>query len=150
MDPTHGDVDPTEPFVPLSQLALDLAAPAEGWPAYLSSRDIAVVIDDLGRLSISRTDARQLFDERRENEARKAEMRAAAERAAVEADQQFRAQLWPGIPADLMPPGAAPAAVMLQVDKDSRPRRLTPLPEALSNSEGLTYHSLAPTPEGES
>ena len=50
-------------------LKLDLLAPGEGWGAYLDSRSIPVVKDDLGRLAISRADARRLFAERREVEA---------------------------------------------------------------------------------
>ena len=66
-------------LIPLSHLALDLDVPPEGWTVYLEGRGIAVVADDLGRLAIARSDARQLFVERRENEARKAQLRAAAE-----------------------------------------------------------------------
>jgi hypothetical protein len=40
--------------------------------------------------------------------------------------------------------------VMLQSARDSQPKRLTPLQEALSNSGTLTYHSLSPTSEDES
>jgi hypothetical protein len=38
---------------------------------------------------------------------------------------------------------------MLQADKDAQPRRRSVLQEALANSEGMTFHSLAPTPEDE-
>jgi hypothetical protein len=127
-------------LVPLSVLALDLAAPSVGgWPAYLAGRGIAVVPDDIGRLAVSRDDARRLITERREAEARG---REAAERQAVELDRQWRAQLWGGVPADHLPPGVAPAAAMLQAARDAQPRRTTPLQEALSNSGELTYHSM--------
>src|SRR5215217_5543758 len=116
-------------LIPLSHLALDLDTPAVGWAAYLTGRGIEIVLDSVGRKAISAADARQLFDEHRDNEARQAQMREAAERAAEAADRQRRAQIWQGIPADLMPAGAAPAAVMLQLDKESRPKRLTPLEE---------------------
>jgi hypothetical protein len=137
-------------LVPLSHLSLDLPEPLNGWLAELQRRDIAVVTDDLGRLSISRGDARRLFDEQREAEARQAAKREAAEKAAVEADERRRASIWQGMPAELMPPDAHPAAVMLQSARDSQPKRLTPLQEALSNSGTLTYHSLSPTSEDES
>ena len=78
-------------LIPLSHLALDLDVPPEGWTVYLEGRGIAVVADDLGRLAIARSDARQLFVERRENEARKAQLRAAAELRAVQQCQ------WPSI-----------------------------------------------------
>ena len=64
-------MDPADLLVPLSVLALDLSAPSVGgWPAYLAGRGIEVVADDLGRDSITRADARRLFTERREAEAR--------------------------------------------------------------------------------
>jgi hypothetical protein len=134
-------------LIPLSVLELDLGAPVEGWLAYLNAKGVEVVTDYLGRLSISRGDARQLFDERREVEARQAEKRAAVEREAIESDQQRRSQLFAGIPASMIPADVAPAAAMLQAAHDAAvTRRVTPLQEALSRSEGMTYQSLA---EGE-
>jgi hypothetical protein len=141
--PTHGDVDPAE-LIPLSHLALDLDQPSVGWAAYLTGRGIEVVVDDIGRPSVSRSDARQLFDERREAEARQAAKREAAEREAIERDQQFRSQLWTGVSADYLPADVAPAAAMLQAARDARPKRLTPLQEALSNSGTLTHYPCLP------
>jgi hypothetical protein len=102
------------------------------------------VTDDLGRLSISRGDARRLFDEQREAEARQAAKREAAEKAAVEADERRRASIWRGLPSEYLPVGASPAAAMLAADRDARPKRTTPLQEALAG-ESLTYHPLAQT-----
>jgi hypothetical protein len=147
-EPPAADVAPAD-LVPLSHLQLDLAEPAIGWAAELAARGVEIVLDDLGRASIARADARRLIAERREAEARAAQKREAVEQAAVERDQKFRAQLWGGVRADHMPPGASPAAVMLQADKDARPRRQSVLQEALSNSGGLTYHPLSPTSEDE-
>ena len=135
------------PTVPLSVLALDLAEPAEGWSNFLGRRAIKTIPDDLGRDSITRGDARRLLDEQREQELRQAARRRLAEQEAVEADERRRASIWQGVPADRLPVGAAPASVMLQAARDSQPRRQSVLQEALSNSEGMTYHSLAPTPE---
>jgi hypothetical protein len=84
----------------------------EGWTAYLAAKDIEIVTDDLGRLSISRTDARRLFDERREAEARKGEAAAAAEAAAIKADQQYRSTLWGGLPWYELPGGLSPAQAL--------------------------------------
>jgi hypothetical protein len=131
--------------IPLSQLALDLPCPPDGWPAYLGARGIAIVPDDLGRDSVSRQAARRLLDEHREQEVRAAALARLAEQQAIERDQAFRAQLWQGAPADAIPPGVAPAAAMLQAHRDSQPRRQSVLQEALQHSEGLTYHSFAPT-----
>jgi hypothetical protein len=65
-----------------------------------------------------------------------------AEQAAIEVDQRFRASIWRGLPADHMPPGAAPAAVMLASDRDAQPKRQSPLEEALSNrGDELIFHS---------
>jgi hypothetical protein len=140
----HGD---HADLVPLSHLSLDLPAPAEGWPAYLSSRDIAVVTDDLGRQAVSRGDARRLFAEQREGEARKREAMARIEQQAEAKDREFRSSLWQGLPSEYLPPGASPAAVMLQAAKDARPRRTTPLQHALQNSGELIYHPIAQTDE---
>jgi hypothetical protein len=129
-EPTHDVV--AADLVPLSVLELDLAAPSVGgWTAYLAGRGIAVVLDDIGRSAVTRADARRLITERRESAARQHE---AAERQAIELDQRWRAQLPGGVPASLIPEGVRPAAAMLQAAHDARPRRLTPLQEALSNS----------------
>jgi hypothetical protein len=93
-EPTSSVTNVTaEPLIPLSHLELDLPVPEIGWPAYLSSRDIALVEDSIGRSAVASADARMLISEHRADEVRKAEQRAAAELAAVEADQQFRASL---------------------------------------------------------
>jgi hypothetical protein len=59
-EPITDVMDPAD-TVPLSVLALDLDAPsAGGWHAYLASRGIAVLGDDVGRDSITKADARRL------------------------------------------------------------------------------------------
>jgi hypothetical protein len=116
--------------IPLSVLALDLVAPVEGWNLHLAGRNIEIVEDDLGRASIGRADAQRLIAEEREREALRREKAAEAERLAVEADEQWRAQIWRGLPADHLPVGAAPAAVMQAADRDARPRRTSVLQEA--------------------
>ena len=64
---------PAEP-IPLSVLTLDLAEPPiEGWAAYLAGRGVELTLDDVGRLAVSRSDARMLLTEKREAEARRAE-----------------------------------------------------------------------------
>jgi hypothetical protein len=108
--PTHVDVvDPPEPVVPLSHLELDLARPPEGWATFLADRGISITIDDLGRASVSRSDARQLLTEQREAEVRRREKAAELERQAVERDQAWRAQLGGGIPAYAIPDGVVSA-----------------------------------------
>jgi hypothetical protein len=57
----------------------------------------------------------------------------AAERPAAELEEQRRARLRGGVPADRIPEGVLPAVAMLQAAKDAAPRRLTPLEEALAN-----------------
>src|SRR5215211_6136553 len=94
----NADVSPRcSNLLPLSHLALDLPEPAEGWPAFLSSRDIAVVADDIGRSAISRSDAKRLFTERRDNELRQREVIARIELEAEKRDQAFRAALPKGL-----------------------------------------------------
>jgi hypothetical protein len=144
----HDVVEPAAELVPLSHLQLDLPTPGEGWPAHLAHRGVTITLDDLGRASISRDDARRLFSERREAEARSREKQAAAERAAEEQDRLRRAQIWKGLPSDHLPVGAHPAAAMLAAAQDARPRRVTPLQEALAG-ESLTFHSFGSTPDEE-
>jgi hypothetical protein len=133
--------DPSE-LIPLSVLALDHPEPPEGWSSFLGRRGITFRPDHIGRDAISSHDAQVLLHEQRANELRAAKLRQLAEAEAVEQDQIRRAAIWTGISAADLPPGVAPAAVMLQLDKDSQPRRTTPLEEALSNSAALTYRAL--------
>jgi hypothetical protein len=130
-------------LIPLSHLKLDLPEPGEGWSAFLAARDVDVEPDELGRPSVTRSAARMLIAEQAADEARKALLRQDAERRAVEVDRLRRAQIWRGIPADMIPEGLSPATAMLAAAHDERPRRMSVLQEALSNSGELTYHSLA-------
>src|SRR5215207_7540038 len=99
--------------VPLSLLSLEMDAP-EGWPAYLAARGVAVLVDDVGRDAVSRSDARVLLAEYRETVAAEREAvarkREALEREAEERDRAWRAELWGGLPAERLPIGVAPAA----------------------------------------
>jgi len=73
-------------LVPISVLGLDLAQPISGWEQMLADRGVEVVEDDLGRASISRSDARALIEDRRQRESRLAAERtekAAARQVAV-------------------------------------------------------------------
>ncbi|HLM23225.1 MAG TPA: hypothetical protein VK390_17100, partial [Propionibacteriaceae bacterium] len=130
-------------LVPLVVLELSLAAPVEGWAIYLADRGISITINDIGRASVSRSDARQLLTEQREAEVRRREKAAELERQAVERDRAWRAQLGGGIPAYAIPDGVAPAAAMLQAAVDARPRRTSVLQEALAG-EALTFHPIGP------
>ena len=147
--PTHDAVESSEQLVPLSHLQLDLPAPVEGWPTFLAGRGISITIDDIGRASVARTDARQLFTEQREAEVRRREKAAELERQAVELDQRRRAQIWRGVPAGLLPADGHPATAMLQAAKDARPRRQSPLQHALANSGELVFHPIQHGPDGE-
>jgi hypothetical protein len=129
-------------LIPLSHLELDLNPPTDGWAAYLAARDIGIVLDDLGRASVARDAARGLFSERREAEAKAREHAAAAERQAIEADQQWRAQLPHGLPWFEVPEGLHPATAMLTVARDEDPRRRS-LAEDLDRPDGgVTFHSI--------
>jgi hypothetical protein len=136
--------------VPLSHLVLDLAErPAAEWGPFFAARGVEVVLDDLGRPAVSRTDAHRLFAEAREMEALAREVAARREAEAIEQDRQRRASIWTGVSADDLPVGAAPAAAMLAAARDAEPKRTTPLQEALSG-ESMTFHSYQSTPEDES
>ena len=143
-EPAHDAPNPSN-LIPLSHLELDLDAPAAGWAVYLADRGMSVVLDDVGRPSVTRADVRDLLTELREQRESAARQREEAERQAIERDRQWRAQLHGGIPASMIPEGVAPAAAMMQAEKDSRPRRMTPLQEALSG-ETLTFHSIRTDP----
>lgn len=132
------DVVPAE-LIPISYIQLDLPAPLEagGWHAYLAAKGIEVLTDDLGRLAVSRGDARQLFVERREAEARHREVLAERDRQAIESDRRWRAQVWTSAPAV---EGVPAATLMLQSNKDAQPKRTSPLEEALAG-ETMTYHA---------
>jgi hypothetical protein len=134
---------PAEPPVPLSHLELDLPAPVEGWAVFLAGRGVEVTLDDIGRMSVSRGDARQLLIEQREAEARKREVLERNEQQAIEADRVRRASIWGGVPATAFPDGVSAASVMLTAAQDARPRRQSPLQHALTNSGELVFHSLA-------
>jgi hypothetical protein len=131
--------------IPLSHLELDLPTPVEGWTVFLAARNIEITLDDIGRMAVARVDARRLLTEKREREAEQARRRKLAEAQAVADDQLRRSRIWGGAPAV---EGVSAAALMLQADKDAQPRRRSVLQEALSNSDGMTFHSLAPTPDG--
>jgi len=141
------DVNVAADVIPLSHLELDLVAPVEGWTVFLAARGVEVTLDDIGRMSIARVDARRLLTEKREREAEQARRRKLAEAQAVADDQIRRAQIWQGVPADHMPPGVAPAAVMMQASRDAQPKRTSVLQEALAGSETLTYHPLPASDE---
>jgi hypothetical protein len=133
--------DPPD-LIPLSVLELDLLPPATGWSAYLAGRGIAVEVDDIGRLAVGRAVARELLQEQAEQRAVADRKRVEAEQRAIEQDRQRRAQLPAGIPADRVADGLTPAMAMMAADLDAaRPRRVTPLQEALSQGT-LTYHPI--------
>jgi hypothetical protein len=141
------DVEVPPDVIPVSHLSLDLPEPPIGWTAYLNNIGVEIVEDGIGRSAVSSADARMLIAEHRANEERKAQRRKLAEAQAVADDQIRRAQIWQGIPADDLPPGVAPAAVMLQASKDARPKRTSVLQEALAGSQTLTYHPLPTSDE---
>jgi hypothetical protein len=133
--------------VPLSILELDLPAPTIGWAAGLAEKGVDIVTDDLGRLCVSRSDAKRLFDEKREHEAQAREVMARNEAAAIAADRQRRAALPKGLPWFEVPMGLTPAEAMVagDPDRDKRPGRTSVLEDALSGS-GTTMHIDPPRP----
>jgi hypothetical protein len=57
-------------LVPLSHLSLDVDEPIQGWELFFAERGIEIVIDDVGRRSVSRGVLAELLAEQREREAR--------------------------------------------------------------------------------
>jgi hypothetical protein len=134
---------PRDEPIPLSVLELDLATPTIGWSAYLAEKGINVVLDDLGRLSIHRVDAKRLFVEKREAEQKARELAAATERAAIEKDQQFRAALPRGLPWYALPDGVSFAEAAAAEEAAKHPSR-TPSPGEwlFGETDTMTYHEL--------
>jgi hypothetical protein len=132
-----------EPLIPLSVLSLDLEPSTAGWAADLAAKGVAIELDDLGRTSISRADARRLFTEHRESLARHQEM---AERAALEAEKVRLAELPAGIPWYEVPAGMSAAEAMVAAGGgDERPRRRSVIEDAL-DGRGTVMHILPPEP----
>jgi hypothetical protein len=141
------DVVPADP-IQISYLALDLDAPAVGgWPAYLAAKGIAVVVDDIGRPSIARDDARMLLTERREAEIRNREVMARREAQLIQQDQLRRANMPTGIPAGMVPDGMTGAEAMVLAGEKRRPRSVREqlLEKELSHrGPELVYQSIGP------
>jgi hypothetical protein len=97
-----------------------------------------IVIDDIGRRSVSRSAARALFTERREAEARQRE--AQRRREAELEEQPLSNPIRGGVPCDQIPDGVLPASAMLQAARDAQPKRRSVLEQALTNDDGITYH----------
>jgi hypothetical protein len=128
--------------IPLSVLSLDCPTPSAGWAAELDRRGVGIVLDDVGRLSIPRSVARDLLTEHRENEACKARHREEMERQAVAADERFRAGLPPGIPVDAVPVGMTAAQLLMAADPMSEgPRRQSVLEHALEHPAGAIVYT---------
>jgi hypothetical protein len=136
-------VPPGEPIA-LSVLSLDLDEPGNGWAACLAAKGISTVLDDVGRLSISRSDARMLFREQAEAVARQREITA---RNDAKLEGQRRSQLPQGIPWYEVPAGMTAAEAMMasDPDRDKRPRRTSVLEDAFAGGETV-MHILEPQP----
>jgi hypothetical protein len=146
IEPAPDVVEPAD-LIPLSHIELDLDAPVESWPSFLAARDIEVTLDDIGRMSIARFDARRLLTEKRDREAEQARRRKLVEAQAVADDQIRRSQIWQGVPAADLPPGMSASSVMLAASKDAQPRRQSVLQHALANSGELVFHPITPDEE---
>jgi hypothetical protein len=129
--------------VPLGELERDLSGvPAEGWPAWLGRRGVAIIPDDLGRDSVSRGDARRLLDERRADQLRKQAVLKQQEQQAIAADMERRSQLWQGLSAEFMPPDVLPAAAMLQASRDAQPKRRSMVEDLLGRHDEMVFHPI--------
>jgi hypothetical protein len=143
---------PAETLIPISVLSLDLEAPSVGgWDAYLNSRGIEVIVDDVGRKAVSRADARQLLDEKRAAEAHAREVMERREQLLVQQDQLRRASLPTGIPAGMVPDGLRSAEAMMLAGESSAPRaknvREQLLERELGSGESMVFNSFGPDEE---
>jgi len=144
-------------LIPLSVLELDLPA-HDGWSLDLTG--VTVLADDVGRRSVSRDDARRLIAEHRASVAREQERlrrhREETERQAIERDQEFRAQLHPGLPASMFAPGEDPIAVQIAAELASDPRRRSLREELMdaqfgrsaADERGYMYHPIRQEADG--
>jgi hypothetical protein len=124
-EPAPVEVAPAEP-VPISVLSLDLAEPpVGGWAAYLKGRGIEVVTDDIGRESVSRSDARMLLAEQAEAEVRKREIMERNEQRMAAADQAWRAGLHKGVPWYRLPDGMSPGEAMAFAEAEANRHKST-------------------------
>jgi hypothetical protein len=131
---------PTD-LVPLSALTVEgfgwggfVASPLDAIAALAAQLDGEVELDDLGRRCVTREVARRLFAERAAAEAKRQEMQ---ERLDAEYLERAAANpVWPGIPADQIPDGVAPALAMLTAAKDAHPKRQSVLEHALQDRDG--------------
>jgi hypothetical protein len=138
-----------ERAVPLSELALDLPAPAVGWVAELERRGVAVIEDDLGRLAVDRATARSLFAEHRQQQEEAARRREELEQRLIAADEARRAAIPKGVPLSEVPTGMTAAELLMSSDPMQGPRRESVLEHALSNRGGAVYHPIHPLNEDE-
>ena len=147
---TVGEATPVDPaeLVPLAELASEgfgwggqfVKTPRDAVDALALQLDGVVVLDDLGRRCVSREAARRLFSERAEVERRQreAQQRHEEELAGQAAANRPRG----GVPVPEGFEGVSAAALMLQAAQDAKPRRRTPLEEALANETDVTYHPI--------
>jgi hypothetical protein len=95
-----------------------------------------------------------LLAEYRASEARAQERlrlhREETERKAIERDQEFRAQLHPGLPASMFVDGENPIAIQIAAEKAADPRRRSLREElfeaqfgrSAADEKGYTYHPI--------
>jgi hypothetical protein len=138
------EADPVVPqkLIPLSVLRLEL--PDLDTASLAGRDDVAIVLDDVGRAAIARSDAKMLIDEQRAREERQRELLAAADLAAEQYDRAWRASLGVGVPASMIPPGSTYLAAVLDAELNSaadgyRPRRSTVAEDLLSNDGAITF-----------
>jgi hypothetical protein len=130
-------------LIPLSVLSLDLQPPQEGWTVYLEGRGIAVVTDDIGRLAVARSDARQLFAEKREAEAKARAHAVEVKLQMIEADRLRRAQLGTGISAAALN-GMSYGEAVQEAELNSRPYspRASVVEDLLGGGGGMVFHPI--------
>jgi hypothetical protein len=103
----------------------------------ISAAGIKVQLDDIGRLSVSRSDARALIAERRESEQK---AREAAEAADRWHEDQRRASLRPGVPWYEVPEGMTAATFMGLGDRPGSRRQTLTADVLFSNPDDLEFH----------
>ena len=109
---------------------------------------MSIIIDDIGRPSVSRSDARQLLDEQREAEARNREVMERREQQFIQQDRIRRASMPTGIPAGLIPDNLRPTEALMLAGEGSGPRAKSVheqlLERELGSGESLVFQSFSP------
>jgi hypothetical protein len=132
-------VPPAEPPITLAELRAEDLEPVGGLVASLKAQGIEIVVDDIGRECVARSDARRLFDQRREAEVRRAEIQRRHEEELAEA----AARAPRGAP---MIEGMSALESMLVASPPDEPKRRKSVLETALDNDGAEFFPIREEP----